>query len=206
MAWAPDYVTSDELAEFVRIEDELDNAQISLAVAAASRAIDKVTRRQFGQDEEPVARYYTAKLDPVLNRMSVDIDDLMATGDLAVHADVEGDETYGAEVTSFTLRPRNAPVDGEPWTQLVVGRGASVGFPAAPDAVRVTARFGWSAVPDAVKEACALQASRLLSRRDAPFGVAGSPDAGSEVRLLAKLDPDVEVALRPFRRYQQVMA
>jgi hypothetical protein len=30
--------------------------------------------------------------------------------------------------------------------------------------------------------------------------VAGSPEVGSEVRLLAKLDPDVENLVRPFVR------
>ena len=50
------------------------------------------------------------------------------------------------------------------------------------------------------QEATLLQASRLAARRDSPFGVAGSPDAGSEMRLLARVDPDVAVALEPYRR------
>jgi hypothetical protein len=43
-----------------------------------------------------------------------------------------------------------------------------------------------------------MQASRLLSRRDAPFGIAGSPEMGSEMRLLAKLDPDVDLLVQPY--------
>ena len=206
MTWSPDYISRDELAAFVRIDDALDDAQIELAITAASRAIDQACHRQFGKADLPVERYYTAELDPATNRMAVQIDDLMVSAGLTVHADIDEDETYGAEVTSYTLRPRNAPADGEPWTELVVGRGASVGFPAGADAVRVTAEFGWSAVPGAIREACALQASRLLSRRDAPFGVAGSPTAGSEMRLLAKIDPDVDVILRPYRRFRQGFA
>jgi hypothetical protein len=53
--------------------------------------------------------------------------------------------------------------------------------------------------PAPVKLACMLQASRLVKRRDSPFGVAGSPEFGSELRLLSKLDPDVENLLRPYR-------
>lgn len=46
-------------------------------------------------------------------------------------------------------------------------------------------------IPDAVKLACTIQAARFFKRRDAAFGVAGSPELGNELRLLAKLDPDV---------------
>lgn len=53
--------------------------------------------------------------------------------------------------------------------------------------------------PEPVKLAAMIQASRLSKRRDSPFGVAGSPEFGSELRLLSKLDPDVETLLRPYR-------
>lgn len=56
-------------------------------------------------------------------------------------------------------------------------------------------------VPDSIKLACLLQASRFFIRREAPFGIAGSPEAGSELRLLAKVDPDVEVILGPYRSW-----
>jgi hypothetical protein len=45
-----------------------------------------------------------------------------------------------------------------------------------------------------------LQASRFYARRDSPYGVAGSPDLGSEVRLLSKVDPDVAVSLADYVR------
>lgn len=204
MAWAPDYASTEELAAYMRIEDEVDNDQLSLAVAASSREIDRYCRRQFGQAESLETRYYTAVLDPETGRMVADIDDLSTTTGMTVEVDT-GDETYSDTVGSCTMWPRNAAADGRPWTRLVAGR-RSVGFPTAPDAVRVTARFGWAEVPPQVKQACLLQASRLMLRREAPFGVAGSPEAGSEVRLLAKLDPDVEVALAGLRRYRRGFA
>jgi hypothetical protein len=46
-----------------------------------------------------------------------------------------------------------------------------------------------------VEQATLLQASRFHARRFSPYGVAGSPELGSELRLLAKLDADVELAL-----------
>jgi len=61
--------------------------------------------------------------------------------------------------------------------------------------------WGWSAVPVPVKEATYLQASRFHSRRDSPYGIAGSPDQGSELRLLSRVDPDVAVSLSDFVRW-----
>jgi len=55
-------------------------------------------------------------------------------------------------------------------------------------------------VPGPIHQACLIQTNRLIMRRDAPFGVAGSPEVGSEVRLLARLDPDVETMVRPYMR------
>ncbi|MBL8926321.1 MAG: hypothetical protein JNM77_08780 [Pseudonocardia sp.] len=204
MAWAPDYCTAEELAAFVRHGDATD-ARLALAIAAASRAVDKAARRQFGAVAAAEARYYTARWDALTSRWTVAIDDLMTTTDLAVAFDSDGDETYADTITAHTLRNRNAAAEGRPWTELAILSTSDVQPTDAPDAVRVTAVWGWSAVPDAVKQATLLQASRLLVRRDSPYGVAGSPEAGTEIRLLERLDPDVAVVLAPYRRRRKVV-
>jgi hypothetical protein len=56
-------------------------------------------------------------------------------------------------------------------------------------------------IPDAVKYACLIQAGRFYKRKDSLFGVAGSPEMGNELRLLAKLDPDVQVLIRPYKSW-----
>jgi hypothetical protein len=200
MTWAPDYVTAEELAAFVRVGDTDDETQMGLAISAASRAIDRTTRRQFGLVAVAEARSYTARRDPARDRWSVPIDDLMTDEGLAVAFDSGDDGTYASPITLHVLRPVNAAQKTRPWTELVVRPSSSVQPTGLESGVRVTARWGWSTVPDAVKEACLLQASRILARRDSPYGIAGSPEAGSELRLLAKVDPDVEVALSDYRR------
>ena len=45
-----------------------------------------------------------------------------------------------------------------------------------------------------------IQASRLAARRGSPWGIAGSPTDGNEIRLLAQLDPDFKTTLKPFIR------
>ena len=57
---------------------------------------------------------------------------------------------------------------------------------------------GTTAPTASVKLACNLQAERLFKRRDAPFGVLGSPEFGNYTRIQAALDPDVQVLLDGF--------
>ena len=187
MAWAPNYAQVADLAEYLRIPDAQDDQTLAASIAAASRAIDEATGRQFGQVASPEVRYYEPRFDRVRCSWVAQVDDLMTTTGLAVVQD-------GATVTEYTLGPRNALAKGLPYTEVWVED-------ASTEELAITARWGWSAVPDAVKTACLLQAGRLFKRRDAPFGVAGSPQLGSEMRLLAKLDPDVEVTLRAYRRW-----
>jgi hypothetical protein len=177
MAWMPDYVSTAELAAFLRITDSEDDAQLALAVSASSRAVDQHTGRQFGQVAAPEARYYTARYDRELRRWVVPIDDLMTTVGLVVSLDTAGDGTYATTLTAA---------------------GTPSGI---EDEVRGVAQWGWTATPNAIKQASLLQASRIFARRSSPFGVAGSPDLGSELRLLAKVDPDVAVALRSYIRW-----
>ena len=200
MAWAPDYCTTSELKSFVRIGDAVDDAQVALAVSAASRAVDQATSRQFGLVDTAEARYYAAAYDRNLRRWVVEIDDLMTTTSMTVKCDLGDDGVYDDTITDFVLRPRNASATARPWTELVVNATSVVQPNSDFDGVRVTARYGWTAVPQAIKEATLLQASRILARRNAPFGVAGAPEIGSEVRLLARVDPDVAVTVRPYVR------
>ena len=188
MAWAPDYVTSADLKVYLRIGNTVDDAQVALAVTAASRAVDKHCNRQFGQVAAPEARTYTARWSSTRCRYVVDVDDVMTITGLVVTGD--------AAITDYTLKPSNAALKGKPWTRLVLNAGGN----GREDGITVTARYGWTAVPVTVQEATLLQASRFFKRRDAPFGVAGSPELGSELRLLAKVDPDVAVALGDYRR------
>lgn len=189
MPWAPDYVTLAELKAYLKISDTDDDVTLGYAITAASRAIDRATNRQFGLVAAPEARTYTARWVPSRRAYVVDIDDLQTNVGLTVAGD--------ATITDYSLKPRNADLIGEPWTQVVLNQGAND----REDGITVTAKWGWVTVPVAVKQATLLQATRFFKRKDAPFGVAGSPDLGSELRLLAKVDPDVAVTLGPYTRW-----
>lgn len=204
--WRPDYTDLATMKGYLRVSGTADDAVLQAAISAASRAIDQHTGRQFGKLAAPEARYYALRMDRRNGRVIVPIDDLMDTTGLAIAADNSGSGTFSQALTEGTdvrLWPYNAATQGLPYTRIVAGVTTLVatGFQPFPDrVVQITASWGWSAVPPAISEACKIQAGRLFKRRDAPFGVAGSPELGSELRLLAKVDPDVEVLCDPYRR------
>lgn len=182
MAWAPDYLEPDELEDYVRVDDDVDAVQVAWAIGGASRAVDNACGRQFGRVDTPEERLYTPHWDVLRCSWVIDIDDL---------ATVVGATIGGVSVATASLYPRNAVAKGKVWTRLLVD---------SSDEQAVTASWGWPAFPVSVLQATALQASRLLARRDSPFGVAGSPQQGSELRLLAKLDADLVTTVAPYVR------
>lgn len=201
MAWAPDYATEDSLRAYLRTDIAADGAQIALAISASSRAIDRTTNRQFGQVDAPEARYYTARWDRRRCRWVIEMDDLMTTTGLLIKSDLDEDGDYTDAIDQYRLEPANAAQKGRPWTHIVVLPSSTNQPTGDPDGVEVFAQPGWTDIPTPVEQACLLQSSRFFARRDAPFGVAGSPEAGSELRLLAKVDPDVAVALGSYTRW-----
>lgn len=200
MAWAPDYVTSAELKSYVKISDAVDDAEIGFAITAASRAVDQHTGRQFGVVAAAQERFYTACWNRRRGRWVVEFDDLMSvTGFAVMLENAQGVDV--AAITDYVLEPQNAALIGEPWTQLVVRPTSTTKPTGLEGEMAITGLWGWSAVPTAVKQATLLQASRIFTRRLSPYGIAGSPDQGSELRLLARLDPDVAVTLAKYVRW-----
>lgn len=214
MAWAPDYATTADLETFMKVPDNADAAVEARAITTASRLVDKATNRQFGKVASAEDRFYDAQWDKKAMRWYVEVDDIMGdTSDLTVFADYDGSGNYATQITGFRLMSLNASQKGKPWTEIQFPTSASFGVSVelvpywinntavSSRSVKVhTSAWGWTATPVPIVEATLLQASRLTQRRNSPFGIAGSPQTGSELRLLAKLDPDVEVSVRPFWR------
>lgn len=206
MPWAPDYVTAEQLADYARIQDEDDAVELAGAAAAASRAVDVSCGRQFGKIDAAESRLYTAELRRAGTgaaatwRWVAKVDDVHSAAGLVVELDLDGDGTYSHPTTDYQLRPANAAQRGRPWEYLLFGTQGPTPT-GRPDLVRVTSpNFGWAAFPEVVVTATKVQGNRFFTRRLAPFGVAGSPESGTELRLLAKLDPDVELMLGSVRR------
>lgn len=199
MTWKPDYITLADLKGYLGIptSDTQDDTELALWITSASRAVDRRCKRQFGKVAAPVARTYRTHpaYNPEIGLWVLEIDDVQDTTGLTVNG-----VAYAS--SGATLLPDNAPADGEPYTQI--------GFPSDPGCSGVGATvsnvlvavWGWSAAPSQVPAAVRLQCARWNFRRTSPSGVAGSPEQGNELRLLAKLDPDVKTTLTGLARWR----
>lgn len=185
MTWAPDYVTSSELKSYLKFSDADDDVFVALWITTVSRNVDDFCGRQFGVVAALETRQYDGVWDRHLGKYVYEIDDVQDVDDLAV---VNASATV---LTDYELQPVNAPQKGRPYERLVC-------CDAGP--LTIDGLWGWTAVPSAVKMGLFLQANRLKARRNSPFGVAGSPEQGSEIRLLAQLDPDFRTSLKPYVR------
>lgn len=199
----PAYATLTELKAWMGVQNADQDTALTRALDAAEAQINAYTGRRFTTEGSTSTRYYTA-----LSAGQVLIDPLQNLTGLTVDTDTTGDGTFDTSWTvdtQFRLAPYNAAALGQPYTAIVpVGE---LKFPTGDRRVRVVGRFGWSAAPPAdVVQATLIQAAFLFKRKDAPFGIAGSAEYGSELRILAALDPTARSLLWPYRTFWVVSA
>jgi hypothetical protein len=179
------------------------DADVTLALGAASRAVDEITGRRFWLDTGTAnVRYYTPR-----STRTLQIDDLAQLTSVAI--DRSGTGTYTETWTSntdFVLEPFNAPAENpqRPYETLRVrflsGRWLP---PYIERSVQVTGQFGWVAVPDDVTAACGILASKLLRRsREAPFGIVMAGIDSVAAMRIGRTDPDVYMLLRDYSRHE----
>lgn len=204
MALYPAYCTLAQLKAQVRVTDSADDTAFTAAIEAASRAIDHECGRQFGVSTA-VARTYTQDCGYYIEGLpAIAIDDLSTAASLVVAIDDSDLGTYPTTLTigtDFTLWPFNALADLKPYTHLLTRSTSSYRWPSYANSIKVTGLWGWAAVPAVVTSATLIQAARFFVRRDSSYGIAGSPELGNELRLLARLDPDVALMLTSVKRW-----
>lgn len=180
------------LKQQLAITDSARDDLLNAALSAASRSVDDYAGRRFYLDDAASARVYRPT-----NRVYDDlflVDDIGGTDDLVVEM---GSEAAGwtAVTANVELYPENAVARAEAVTGLYLD-GASWLSLGSTERVRVTARWGWPAVPDQIVEATLILATRLYKRKDSPEGVLGSAEWGT-VRL-SRTDPDVAELVSRF--------
>jgi hypothetical protein len=172
---------------------------LQLAINAASRGVDQATGRRFYLDTDAnQIRYYTPE-----SYHSTPVDDISTLTSVLV--DRMGDGVYEETWTNgveFVLDPLNAPADFRPYERICVRVFSSLSFPYGVEkSVKVTAQFGWTAVPEDVKTATSILAAKLVRRvREAPFGIVGAGTDQGDAMRIASSDPDVRSLLAPYVR------
>jgi hypothetical protein len=194
MALTNGYTTGSAVKTALGIIDATSDSELELVIESVSRLIDDYTGRFFYQVAASTA-YYTA--DEYLTQP---IDDFVSVGTVATDGDANGTySTVWSANTDYAVAPFNAAATGRPYTEIVALTEGANTFPIGTiKGVKIVGTRGWPSIPKPVEMSCIIQSGRIFNRRNTPFGIAGAPEVG-QMRLLARLDPDVEQMLRAYR-------
>jgi hypothetical protein len=190
------YCTTEQLRTASNIADTLDDAPLDAAIAAASRRIDSYCGRRFYPDAATSTRLY----QPDYDLICVKTDDISTTVGLIVETSI--DNTTWRALSTYEIDPNNGigpnGQGGWPYSRIrLVSNFFYAPWPLARfKTVRITATWGWAAVPDDVSSACLLLAQRIYRSKDVPFGATGY-DSGV---ISAKGNPIVYEMLQPYQR------
>ena len=197
------YTTLDTVKTALRIPlaDTVDDLMLTSAINAASRQIDGACDRVFFSDSG--SRVYVPESSILVNT-----DDITTITNLETSS---GDGfTVTIPATDFQLEPLNNRSGGQAFPATRIRATGAFLFPVFSQrsvnldeaTVRVTGTFGFTPVPDAIKQAALLLSIRIFKRLDSPLAVAGFGDLG--VVRVGRTDPDVMAMIAPFVRYRNV--
>lgn len=165
--------------------DTTKDEDLADSIASASDAINRWCGRQFGRVEVASERAYYS------TAAGITTDDFWTLDDLTVG---------GAAYTATSYDAIGGVRDGVPGWPYTALQYAAVIHPilagVALSRVAVTAKWGWAAVPDGVRQACLMLAADDFKSGDAPFGVAGFGDYVVRIRA----NPKVAEKLAPYTR------
>jgi len=189
------YCTLADVKAALRITDTLDDALIENSINSASRMIDQYCNRYFYSTTAGEVRYYKAN-----DGFTCWIDDAQSISELKTSSTdpLIFDTTWA--VDDYQVMPANRWANGSYYPITALTATDNYLFPVWADIalVKVTGQFGWSSVPEPIKFASIIQASRLFKRLESPLGVAGVSDIGI-MRVGANIDGDVAQLINPFR-------
>lgn len=191
---ANEYAELEELKVGMRrMTSTADDEWLQNALTRASRAIDRRTGRRFYKDGAATARVYRTPGNTLWEVWgeTLLVDDISTGSGLVVEG---GDGTTWTTLSGITTGPDNAIVQGRAIETLTYDNSCLSVYPK----VRVTADWGWPAVPDDIVSATLLLANRRFMRRDSPEGVSGWSQEGP-VRV-SRFDPDIEDLVEDYVR------
>lgn len=195
MAITNGYCTLADVKAALRITDTIDDTLIESSVNSASRMIDQYCNRNFYSGSAGEVRYYKAN-----DGFICWIDDAQTITEIKTSSTdpLIFDTTW--QSGDYQVLPANRWANGAYYPITGITATDNYLFPVWADMalVKVTGTFGWASVPDSIKFATIIQASRLFKRLESPLGVAGVSDMGI-MRVGSNIDGDVAQLINPFR-------
>lgn len=204
MAIGDPYASLPDIKAYLKLPaDSSRDTALTAALASASGDIEKHCHRQFNLDTSATARVFEPD-----SWSECRTDDFATTAGLVVAIDTGGNGTYSTTLSAsdYELYPLNGISDGVvgwPYNKLRAFGGPLFPVPSMAyrrkASVRVTAQWGWAAVPAPIKQATMIIAAQKYRLADAPWGVAGMTEFGTAVRI--REIPLVKETLCPYVRY-----
>ncbi|MGL5936377.1 MAG: phage head-tail connector protein [Cetobacterium sp.] len=174
------YARIEDLSARLGVGDTAEDGRLATLLDLASAEVDDYCGRSFAVPSAASDRLFVACHPTVLEFGPRN--EVGDTTGLVVAEDRDGDGVFETTIasTAYQLEPLTQPVTGWPWTRIRLVDGStwqtsSYGRPT----VRVTARWGWAAVPQQVTEATLLIGAELWKAKDAPLGVVGFAEFGA---------------------------
>lgn len=182
------YATLSQIKTYLSTTSTNDDARLENAIEAASRAIDGLCRRYFFLTAD--TRYYEAEASDYISIP----DDIYNVTEISIDA---GNRNYVALASSdYELEPGQPP-----YMSIHTAPGSAIAFPSGRRGIKIQGNFGYCATgqyPDAINNACLILAVRYFKRRDAAFGILGTPEIGFQ--RITPRDPEVRQLLYPYIR------
>ena len=201
------YVDKDDLKAYIGLTGTAQDNNIDTAIDSACRLIDSICGRKFSQDESVVVKTFTPK-----SSIYLDTPDISTTTGLIVKLDDNDDGTFETTLTLNTdyivepTNPRVIKITGgttyyEPYNKITIldTRSSERFDPSIKNNIQITAKWGYSAVPEDIKTATLIQALRYFKRKDTPFNTYGDVNTGVS-ELFSRLDPDVQTILKGHKK------
>lgn len=177
------------------------DVSLQAALDAASRVIDGFCGRSFGRSATATVRYYpTTRRNPRFSEYAygsaLHVEDLVSVSELAIDV---GGRTWATilDPTDYALYSTWDEAIGGPYD--LIGMVSPIGWPYGPDAVKITAIWGWPAVPAAIEYATYLLANRNQALDKSPFGATGAGELGAGLNMTNALAPLIKETLAPYR-------
>ncbi len=178
-----------------------DTRNMEFAIEAISRLIDERCDTTF------YARTETRTFCPQFGDLLWLEDDLISI--TTIKSDEDGNDSYETTwaTTDYWLEPRNARIktneaDKKPYRQIRINPNGNYGFIKGRHSIQIAGSWGYTdgidsnseptQVPPFVKNAVLLMANRIYRRKDAIFGIAGTPALGV-VTVRAKIKEDSDI-------------
>ena len=202
MAITNGYCTQNQLKQFngIPTSDTADDDFLDDAINAASRQIDTFCGRIFFQQSATARKFFTNDL------YRLHVDDISTTTGLVVKYDDDDDGVYETTVSAseFQLLPINQVVGGILISPFYIVELISDGnhewpldYSSNRPRAEITAKWGYSEVPEPIRQATLMLASELFAMRNAPLGVAGVGDFGV---VNIQQNREITRLIAPFRK------